>query len=384
METRNAASMNLPSLGTPRLESAPSEGPGTLRLVGRWTVRESAALEVLLSRAEVPASRAIRIDAASLEAFDTAGALVLARLRDRFVREGRSVEVVGLAPNRSPLLKIASTPIPVAAAPARGAGPLENLTRLSAEWSEQAFGFLSFVGEVFLASLQQLIRPRRIRWAFVISNIQTSGVGAIPIIGLLSFLIGIVIAYQGAVQLHRYGADVFIVDLVGLSMVRELAPLMTAIIVAGRTGSSFTAQIGTMRVTEEVDALKVLGMNPIDVLVLPKLFALVVVLPLLTAFAAAVGVLGGAIMTASMTPIGPSFFLSQFPRVVLPISYFVGVGKAPIFAAVIATVGCYQGFRASGSAESVGAQTTVSVVQSIFLIIVLDALFSIVFSVVGI
>jgi phospholipid/cholesterol/gamma-HCH transport system permease protein len=218
----------------------------------------------------------------------------------------------------------------------------------------------------------------------VVRNIQTGGAEALPIVGALTFLIGIVVAYQGAVQLHRYGADIFIVDLIGLSMVRELAPLITAILVAGRTGSAYTAQIATMKVTEEVDALRVLALSPIEVLVLPKVFALVIALPLLTAFADVVGILGGMLMTASMMPIGPRFFLEQFPRVVLPESYLVGIGKAPVFAVVIATVGCYQGFKASGSAESVGAQTTISVVQSIFLIIMLDALFSVIFSELGI
>ena len=249
---------------------------------------------------------------------------------------------------------------------------------------DRALGFLSFFGEVFIAACRQLMHPHRIRWGFVVRNIQTAGAEALPIVGMLMFLIGVVVAYQGAVQLSRYGADIFIVDLVGLSMVRELAPLFTAILVAGRTGSAYTAQIGTMRVTEEVDALRVLALSPIEVLVLPKVFALAIALPLLTAFADVVGIIGGMFMTATMMPIGPKFFLEQFPRVVLPESYLVGIGKAPVFAVVIATVGCYQGFHASGSAESVGAQTTISVVQSIFLIIVLDALFSVIFSELGI
>jgi phospholipid/cholesterol/gamma-HCH transport system permease protein len=324
------------------------------------------------------------LDASGVSALDTAGAIVLRQLESLLRRAGRPVESARLPEHQAPLLELVTSR---ERKPRRAARP-PAATRLYGHvleiWRDRALGFLSFFGQVFVDACRQLANPNRIRWPFVVRNIQTGGAEAMPIVGLLMFLIGIVVAYQGAVQLHRYGADIFIVDLVGLSMVRELAPLFTAILVAGRTGSAYTAQIATMKVTEEVDALRVLALSPIEVLVLPKVFALVIALPLLTAFADVVGILGGMLMTATMMPIGPRFFLEQFPRVVLPESYLVGIGKAPVFAVVIATVGCYQGFKASGSAESVGAQTTISVVQSIFLIIVLDALFSIVFSELGI
>ena len=368
---------------TPRWEIDPAE-KGVLRLLGRWTVRESAALEAILIAPLPPGNDPVVLDASGITALDTGGAIVLQRLESRLRESGRSVESAGLQERQAPLLELISNrerrPRHLRRPPAAA-----RLYGHALEiWTDRAFGFLSFFGEVFLAALKQLAHPHRIRWAFVVRNIQTAGADALPIIGLLMFLIGVVIAYQGAVQLHRYGADIFIVDLVGLSMVRELAPLFTAILVAGRTGAAFTAQIGTMRVTEEVDALRVLALSPIEVLVLPKVFALVIALPLLTAFADVVGIIGGIFMTSTMMPIGPRFFLEQFPRVVPSQSYLVGIGKAPVFAVVIAAVGCYQGFRASGSAESVGAQTTISVVQSIFLIIVLDALFSVIFSELGI
>jgi phospholipid/cholesterol/gamma-HCH transport system permease protein len=323
------------------------------------------------------------VDAAQLQALDTAGALVIVRLAHRWTAAGRPVEIFGLSPARTALLDLVDAPRRTRP-PALRVTPVRRITRLGEALRTRVYGFLSFVGEVFLVAMRQLLRPRTIRWGSTLRNIQTAGADALPILGLLTFLIGVVIAYQGADQLHRYGADIFIVDLVGLSMLRELAPLMTAIIVAGRTGSAYAAQIGTMRVTEEVDAIDVLAMNPIEVLVTPKVFALIVALPLLTVYADVVGIAGAILMTKAVTTIGPEFFLEQFPRVIPPESYLVGLGKAPVFAIVIATVGCYQGFRAAGSAESVGAQTTVSVVQSVFLIIVLDALFSIVFSMVGI
>ncbi len=369
---------------TPRLLPADDRDSGAVRIVGRWTVSESEALEARLAGALPGGDTALRLDASGIESLDTAGALVISRIVEGLRSQGRRVEIVGLSPRKAPLFDLVAPAIASLSEPRTPPVRQRPFAATLAMLRDRSYGFLSFLGEVFLASLASLLRPHTIRWGSLLRNLQTSGAEAIPIIGLLSFLIGVVIAYQGAVQLHKYGADIFIVDLVGLSMVRELAPLMTAIIVAGRTGSAYTAQIGTMKVTEEVDALQVLAMSPINVLVIPKVFALIIALPLLTAYADIVGVLGGILMTASMTTIGPVFFLDQFPRVVSPEAYFVGIVKAPVFAVVISTVGCYQGFRTSGSAESVGAQTTVSVVQSIFLIIVLDALFSIVFSMVGI
>jgi phospholipid/cholesterol/gamma-HCH transport system permease protein len=355
-----------------------------VRLLGRWTVSQSAALESLLTAPLPPGKGPVVLEASGITALDTAGAVILRHLESRLRQAGRTVENRGFPEDQVPLLELVTKPELRVQKPPRPHAASRLYGHALEIWTDRAFGFLSFFGEVFVAVCKQLAHPSRIRWNFVVRNIQTAGADALPIVGMLMFLIGVVVAYQGAVQLSRYGADIFIVDLIGLSMVRELAPLFTAILVAGRTGSAYTAQIGTMRVTEEVDALRVLALSPIEVLVLPKVFALALALPLLTAFADVVGILGGILMTATMMPIGPRFFLEQFPRVVLPESYLVGIGKAPVFAVVIATVGCYQGFRASGSAESVGTQTTISVVQSIFLIIVLDALFSIIFSELGI
>ena len=191
---------------------------------------------------------------------------------------------------------------------------------------------------------------------------------------------GIVVAYQGADQLRQYGANIFVVDLVGLSMLREFAPLITAIIIAGRSGSAYAAQIGTMAVTEEIDALMTLGISPQELLVLPKVIALIIVLPLLTMFADILGVFGGMIMASQQLGVGFVEFLDRFAKAVSPTAFMIGIGKAPVFAAIIAMVGCYQGFKTKGGADSVGRQTTRSVVQSIFLVIVADAIFSVAFS----
>jgi len=239
---------------------------------------------------------------------------------------------------------------------------------------------LAFVGETALVAMGWLFNPRRIRWRVVLFNLRTAGFDALPIVGLLSFLLGVVVAYQGADQLRQYGANIFVADLVGLSMLREFAPLITAIIVAGRSGSAYAAQIGTMAVTEEIDAMRTIGIEPQELLVLPKILALVIALPLLTVFADVMGVLGGMVMAKAQLGVGFGEFMDRFAKAVSITSYLVGIGKAPVFAAIIAMVGCFQGFRTRGGADSVGRQTTRSVVQSIFLVIVADALFSVAFS----
>ena len=251
---------------------------------------------------------------------------------------------------------------------------------ITAKIYSQLLEMLSFIGETATAIAKSVIEPKRIRWRPILFNIRTAGFDALPIVGLLSFLLGVVVAYQGADQLRQYGANIFVADLVGLSMLREFSPLITAIIIAGRSGSAYAAQIGTMAVTEEIDAMRTLGISPQEMLVLPKLIALIIALPLLTVFSDILGVFGGMLMARQQLDVGFVEFLDRFVKAVSPTAFMVGVGKAPIFAAIIAIVGCFQGFKTKGGADSVGRQTTRSVVQSIFLVIVADALFSIAFS----
>ncbi|MCB8748430.1 ABC transporter permease [Rhodoferax sp. U2-2l] len=239
---------------------------------------------------------------------------------------------------------------------------------------------LAFLGESFLALAGWATHPPRIRWRPIFFNLRSAGFDALPIVGLLSFLLGIVVAYQGADQLKQYGANIFVADLVGLSMLREFAPLMTAIIIAGRSGSAYAAQIGTMAVTQEIDAMRTIGIAPLEMLVLPKLIALVIALPLLTVFADVAGVFGGMLMAQAQLGVGFAEFLDRFAQAVSVTSYLVGLGKAPVFAAIIALVGCFQGFQTRGGADSVGQHTTRAVVQAIFWVIVADALFSVAFS----
>ncbi len=239
---------------------------------------------------------------------------------------------------------------------------------------------LAFIGESATVSFSLLTHANRIRWRVLLYNLQIDGLNALPIIGLLSFLMGVVIAYQGSEQLKTFGANIFIVDLVGISLLREIAPLVTAILVAGRSGSAYTAQIGTMTVTEELDALRSLGISPMSLLVFPRALALVIALPLLSVFADAVGVFGGMLIALSQLGVTFTEFLNRFEYAIVLRHYLIGIGKTPVFAVIIALVGCYQGFQVFGGVDSVGRHTTISVVQAIFLVIVTDAFFSILFN----
>ena len=358
--------------------------PQGLTLSGSWTARGIGAGKPGLDTPARGSGSALIIDGSRIEALDTAGAWVLQKLLRRLRDDGSNVDLHGLHADFAKLLEVveqqanASTPVPlVAGAPA---STLADLGRSTAVAWEQTVALLSFVGETAVALAGSVTHPRRIRWRPILYNIRSAGFDALPIVGLLSFLLGIVVAYQGADQLRQYGANIFVADLVGLSMLREFAPLITAIIIAGRSGSAYAAQIGTMVVTEEIDAMRTLGIAPLDLLVLPKILALLIVMPLLTVFADVLGVFGGMIMAQAQLGVGFGDFLDRFVKAVSVTALMIGIGKAPVFAFIIAVVGCFQGFRTKGGADSVGRQTTRSVVQSIFLVIVADALFSIAFS----
>jgi len=356
-----------------------------IALSGAWTARGIGAMEPGLVSLQVVGTSTVAVDGSHIDALDTAGAWVVQGLLLRLRRAGAVVTLRGMNPAFSRLLEVvgqhvaeqARLPKPVAASPP---GALTAVGQSTAAAWEQAVALLSFIGESALAFGACVAHPAKWRWRPILFNIRSAGFDALPIVGLLSFLLGIVVAYQGADQLRQYGANIFVADLVGLSMLREFAPLITAIIVAGRSGSAYAAQIGTMAVTEEIDAMHTIGIAPMELLVLPKVIALVIALPLLTVFADVLGVAGGMIMARVQLGVGYVEFLERFTKAVSTTAYLVGIGKAPVFAFIIVMVGCFQGFRTKGGADSVGRQTTRSVVQSIFLVIVADALFSVAFS----
>jgi phospholipid/cholesterol/gamma-HCH transport system permease protein len=355
------------------------------RCTGFWIAPNLHEVERRLTRAAWP-DGCLQINLGRISALDTAGAWLLHRTIAGLEAEGRQVSVLGADERTRQLLELVKVRGESSMDPPKPYLPgfLESVGRKTGGQFRQMFEFLVFTGKLAFVFFRSVLRPWRIRWPLVVKELQNAGVNALPIVGLLAFLIGIVIAYQGGIVLRDYGANIYVADIVGLSMVRELAPLITAIIIAGRTGSAYTAQIGTMMVTEEVDALRSIGVSPLEMLVLPKLIALVIALPLLTVFADVMGLFGGMIMSASMLDMNSTTFISRLAEALSLNSYLSGIGKAPVFAAIIAAVGCFQGFRVFGSAESVGRQTTISVVQSIFLVIIVDAVFSIAFSKLGI
>ena len=359
--------------------------PQTLICSGQWTARGMGAVQRELESMDLGGTANVALDASGIDAFDSAGAWLLNGYLVRLRSAGAVITIDGLRPAFAKLLGVVEqVATELAEHPAshvdKSHTALERIGRSASATLEEVVALLSFVGESAIAFAGCVMHPTRFRWRPVLFNIRSAGFDALPIVGLLSFLLGIVVAYQGADQLRQYGANIFVADLVGLSMLREFAPLIAAIIIAGRSGSAYAAQIGTMAVTEEIDAMRTMGIAPLELLVLPKVIALVIALPLLTVFADVLGVFGGMIMAS--TQLGVSFgeFLDRLVKAVSITSYWVGIGKAPVFAAIISVVGCFQGFRTRGGADSVGTHTTRSVVQSIFLVIVADALLSVVFS----
>jgi phospholipid/cholesterol/gamma-HCH transport system permease protein len=340
-------------------------------------------LERRLDRLRLGAGPDWQLDTTAVTQLDSGGALLLHRLLERLSLQGIAVSLGAVPAGHVALLELVRGSSQVDEPPPRPLSPLERLGKRVVHTSLEIYGFLIFIGEMAVQALPALRRPHRIRWRQVTAEMSQAGVKALPIVGLLAFLVGIVIAYQGGTPLREYGANIFIVELVAITILREMAPLVTAIIVAGRTGSSYTAEIGTMQITEEVDALRTMGITPFEMLVLPKLIALVLALPLLTVFADILGLFGGMLVADSMFGVGINTFLERMPSRLDNSHFWLGVVKAPVFAAIIASVGCFHGFRVEGSAERVGRATTTSVVQSIFLVIVADAAFSILFNLAG-
>jgi phospholipid/cholesterol/gamma-HCH transport system permease protein len=356
-----------------------------LAAAGEWLVGAAADLDRRLRALNVPKDRRVTLDLAGIDRLDTAGAWLLLRTEHDLTARGNTVEMRNLRPSFEPLIDQVRTAgfVPPARHPRPAhhtvAGFIARIGEISLGLVARAYSILGFFGVLCLTALQLARHPRRLNMTSIVAQMEQTGVNALPIVSLLTFLIGVVIAYQGADYLRFYGLESYTVQLTGASILRELGVLLTAIILAGRSGSAFTAQIGTMRVNEEIDAMRTIGLDPVEVLVLPRLFGLVLTLPMLTLCANFMGVFGGGLMAWSQLGIGISQFLTQLSTIA-PWSFWIGMIKSPFFAVVIALIGCYEGFQVSGSAESVGRLTTLSVVEAIFLVIVIDAGFSIFFS----
>ncbi|WP_420405630.1 MlaE family lipid ABC transporter permease subunit [Nisaea sp.] len=367
-----------------------SEAGGELRvgIAGPLTVEAVGRLDRRFREALAASPRQVVIDAAGITALDSAGAWVLRRTSDAFSGRGIEVRLDGLQARYAALVEKAFVPEPEAPDGENGPNPLIRVTARAGEAmfdmarvGRELFGFFGLT----IVSLLSLFTGRtRLRFVALVSQLEYVGLNAVGIVFLLCFLVGVVLAYMGSLQLERFGAAILTVNLVGVSILREIGVLLTAIIVAGRSGSAFTAQIGTMKVNQEVDALETLGLSPVDVLVIPRLIALCIALPVLVFIGNIAGLAGGAMIAVLTLDLTIQQFLTQLKGAVDLWDFWTGMMKAPVFAYVIAVVGCHQGLQVSGSAESVGFRTTKSVVESIFIVIVLDALFAVFFAEVGI
>jgi phospholipid/cholesterol/gamma-HCH transport system permease protein len=365
------------------LEHQFAEGRLLIRPLGGWVIDEARALDERLrelfgARTEGPV-RQLVIDLSDVDALDTAGAFLLARVERRVVEQGGEVDWRGADPARRALLERVREVVADDEIPYRPPSTtlLQDIGATVISVLADARRLLLILGGAVQEFAAVLVHPSRFRSSAVGRQMEVAGVRAVPIIGLMSFLIGGIIAQQGAFQLRFFGATIFTVDLVGILSLREVAPLLTAIMVAGRSGSAITAELGSMQMREEIDALRVMGLDPVNVLVLPRVLALIIVLPLLT-FLASLAILLGAMLTLWFyVDITPAAFLQRLRDAIDFSSLFSGILKAPFMALIIALIACAEGMAVRGSAESLGTHTTAAVVKSIFMVIVVDGIFAV-------
>lgn len=355
----------------------------TLILQGRWTLEHLSTIEQDFNRLspQLPKSGTMTLDCNAITTIDTAAMLFFIEMRQT-LKAALKISAMGISPTFRKLFK---TMLPYYADPAASAllqpsrpGWLYQLGKKTADGIKDLILFLDFIGRSTVALYHTLISPRRFRLNELSANLQNVGVMALPIITLSAVLIGIVIAFQSAVQLKNYGANIFIVDMLGISLPRELSPLITAIVVAGRSASAFTAQIGAMRVTEELDAMKTLGFDPYHFVILPRILATIIALPLLIFFADVIGIYAGMIVSQLQLNISPAQFLERMEEAVSVRHYVIGLIKGPFFAFAISSIGCFRGLQVSKNTQSIGRYTTISVVNSIFMVIFIDAIFSVI------
>ncbi len=338
---------------------------------GDWTLAHAPVLAQRVAALRRQLASDVPIDAARLGRIDTAGARLLLDL-------GGANTISGLDAERRALFDaVAAVQAAPAAAPPVDTGLVSLLERTglaTEQIARDGWQLLGFIGLILATLARCVFDPRRWRMTSLMFHLEQTGLDAVPIVVLLNFLVGAVVAFLGATVLKDFGASIFTVELIGYSFLREFGVLLTAIMVAGRSGSAFTAQIGSMKAREEIDAIRTLGLDPIEVLVLPRVLALLIALPLLTFLAMLAGIVGGAVVCALTLDISPTMFITRFHDLAAARHFWVGMSKAPLFAFLIAAIGCLEGFKVSGSAESVGSHTTSSVVQAIFVAILIDAL----------
>ncbi|ACA19262.1 protein of unknown function DUF140 [Methylobacterium sp. 4-46] len=356
------------------------------RLTGSWTADQAPAVEAAAAAIAAPGEPGprVQVDLSGLVRLDTLGAFVLERTRSEIEAAGRAVDYAGARPEHRILLREVAyrrdTPPPPRR---RRLGLLDGLEALGAglrRLGAEGLSWLGFLGEVVAACLRVLARPRRFRAASFVNQMEQIAYRGTPIIMLIAFLVGCIVTQQGIIQLQRFGAQSFVVNMIGILTLRELGVLLTAIMVAGRSGSAFTAEIGSMRMREEVDALRVMGLDPIEILIVPRILALMLALPMLGFLADVAALLGGALTSMAYGNLSFDAFLARLQAVISVRHGLVGMLKAPFMALIIGIIATSEGFRVEGSAESLGRHVTASVVKSIFMVIVLDGVFAIFFA----
>ena len=346
---------------------------------GEWTLNSVRLIEQELRK--VPCDKKIVWDVSGVSEFDSAGILLFIEYFERFKKE-TDLEVIGYSDNQKEMYRLLSENLQENVVPKKQSY-LERLGKKTFKAYRDIQEFITFIGHLFYAMFHTFLNPKDIRFKETVYHIHQSGFNAIIIIGLTSFLVGMVISYQGSVQLAKFGADIFIVDTVAISITRELGPMITAIVIAGRSGSAYTAEIGAMKITEEIAAMRTMGFDPYAFLVLPRVFALMIALPLLIFFADIVGIAGGMFAANMQLGLSPALFIDRVYEVLEVKHYLLGMMKGPVFAFLIASIGCFRGFQVSHNTESIGLHTTQSVVNSIFLVIAFDAIFSVIFTELG-
>ena len=365
------------------LDSRREDGRVALDLKGRWVAANIAGIRAELAAVDLAGAAMLRVDATAAERLDLAGAWTL----DAFLRGATALGVTGdfagAAPDALRLVRHALSqdggPHPGDSVEERWANPVHVIGQTTVERVHDVKAGLAFVGRSTVALLGACTSLRRLRLTSIVRHVWDTGITALPIVSLIAFLISVIIAYLSATQLRAFGADIFVVDLITVGVLRELGVLLTAIMVAGRSGSAFAAEIGAMKLNEEIDALDATGVDPIETLVLPRVLGLVIAMPLLTFVADMIGLAGGALLCHSLLDMPIQQYITRANGAIAPTTFWVGIWKAPVFAILIALAGTWCGMRVRGSSRDLGRLTTLAVVQAIFFVILADALFAVLF-----
>ncbi|MDA3869594.1 MAG: ABC transporter permease [Gammaproteobacteria bacterium] len=366
------------------------DGSYLLKCQGKWTLKYITNVVSGIKRISkrIPAHSNVSWDISAVEEFDSAGIILLQHYVKEFEFRFKRVDIVGASSRQKKTLTLfqqeEKEPDLIAAKDNMLSALLQKAGEKTLSGFRDIIQFITFIGEITVTLLYSVLHPSSIRFKAIIKNIEEAGVKALPIVAVTAFLIGIVVSYQASVQLEKLGANIFIVEMIAISITRELAPLIIAIVVAGRSGASYTAQIGVMKITEEVNAMKTMSFDPIRFLVLPRIVALMIAMPLLIFFADIVGIAAGMMIADTQMNISYTDFIFRLQSVLDSRHVWIGIIKAPFFALLIATVGCFRGFQVSYNSESIGKYTTTSVVNAIFLVIACDAVFSIILTELGI